>query len=80
MTWIVRGGVGNAKGEAARGLRRVRGWEEEQARIREMVCALPADGGERLMRLERRVRRPPPSAGGIISISEHWTTNLYRRR
>ena len=53
-------------------LRRLRGWEEEKRLIREVVATLPADGGERLLRLERRVRQVPPLRRLVVDLLQRW--------
>jgi transposase-like protein len=61
----------------ARRLRRIEGWEEETALIRELVRELPVDGGERLLRLERRVRASPPLRRLVIDLIGRWPALVY---
>ena len=63
----------------AQRLRRIRGWEEEQALIRETVRTLPTDGGERLLRLERRVRRSPPLRLLAVDLIGRWPALVYHQ-
>ncbi len=55
-----------------RRLRQVAGWEEEKARIRELVRALPVDGGRQLMALEPKVRRAPPLRRVVVDLIQRW--------
>jgi transposase-like protein len=63
----------------AQRLQRIRGWEEEKTLIREIVRALPADGGERLMRLERRARRAPPLRRLVVDLLGRWPALVYHQ-
>jgi len=60
-------------------LRTVRGGEEEKARIRQLVRDLPADGGERLLRLERRVRASPALRRLVIDLIARWPALVYHQ-
>jgi transposase-like protein len=60
-------------------LRTVRGWEEEKAQVRQLVRDLPADGGERLLRLERRVRRAPPLRRLVVDLIQRWPALVYHQ-
>jgi transposase-like protein len=61
----------------ARRLRRIEGSEEEKALIREIVRELPTDGGERLLRLERRVRASPALRRLVIDLIGRWPALVY---
>lgn len=63
----------------AQRLRRVAGWEEEKALIRKIVRALPADGGDQLLRLERRVRRAPPLRRLVVDLSARWPALVFHQ-
>ncbi len=63
----------------AQRLRRIRGWEEEQGLVRELVRTLPADGGEQLLRLERRVRRSPPLRRLVVDLLGRWPALVYHQ-
>ncbi len=60
-------------------LRRISGWEEEKALIRELVRVLPADGGERLLRLERRVRRSLPLRRLVVDLIGRWPALVFHQ-
>ena len=53
-------------------LRTIHGWEEEQALVRQLVRELAADGGERLLRLEPRVRGSPPLRRLVVDLLGRW--------
>ncbi len=63
----------------ARRLRGIEGWEEEKARIREIVRELPSDGGERLLRLERRVRASPELRRLAVDLIGRWPAMVYHQ-
>jgi transposase-like protein len=63
----------------ARRLRSIEGWEEEKALIREVVRALPADGGDRLLALERRVVRSPPLRRLVVELLGRWPALVYHQ-
>jgi len=63
----------------AQRLQRIRGWEEEKTLIREIVRALPADGGERLMRLERLVRRSLPLRRLVVDLLGRWPALVFHQ-
>ncbi len=63
----------------AQRLRLTRGCEEEKALIREIVWDLPHDGGERLLRLERRVRRSPQPHRPVIDLIGRWPALVYHQ-
>ena len=44
---------------AARRLRKVRGWQSWKSRLRMLLDELPDNGGKRLMDMEREVREEP---------------------
>ena len=60
-------------------LRSIRGWEEEKALIREVVRTLPRDGGDQLLRLERRVRRAPPLRRLVVDLLGRWPALVYHQ-
>ncbi len=65
----------------ARRLRRIRGWEEEKAIVKEVVQELPPDGGERLLGLERRVRHSPELRRLVVALVQRWPSLIcYQRR
>ncbi|MFQ5488923.1 MAG: transposase, partial [Gammaproteobacteria bacterium] len=57
----------------------IRGWEEEKARVRQLVGELPADGGERLLRLEPRVRASPPLRRLVVDLLGRWPALVYHQ-
>jgi hypothetical protein len=63
----------------ARRLRSIEGWEKEKALIREVVRALPADGGDRLLALERRVLRSPPLRRLVVELLGRWPALVYHQ-
>lgn len=63
----------------ARRLRGIRGWEEEKALIREIVRDLPAEGGERLVRVEPRVRASPELRRLVIDLIGRWPALVYHQ-
>lgn len=60
-------------------LRSIRGWEEEQALLRQLLRDLPADGGDRLLRLERRVRASPPLRRLVVELIGRWPALVYHQ-
>jgi transposase-like protein len=61
-------------------LRSIRGWEKEKALVRHLVRELPADGGGRLLRLERRVRASPPLRRLVIDLIGRWPALVYHQQ
>lgn len=64
----------------AQRLRRVAGWEEEKALIRQLARELPVDGGDRLLRLERRVRASPELRRLVIDLIGRWPALVYHQQ
>ena len=62
---------------AANRLRRIQGWEREKALVREVVRDLPADGGDRLLRLEPRVRGSPELRRLVVDLLGRWPSLVY---
>lgn len=60
-------------------LRASRGWGEEKALIRQLVRDLPADGGDHLLRLERRVRASPPLRRLVVDLIQRWPALVYHQ-
>jgi len=60
-------------------LRSIRGREEEQALVRQLMRELPADGGDRLLRLERRVRASPALRRLVIDLIARWPALVYHQ-
>lgn len=60
-------------------LRSIRGWEQEQAVVREVLRELPADGGDRLLRLEPRVRASPELRRLVIDLIGRWPALVYHQ-
>jgi len=60
-------------------LRSIRGCAEEKALVRQLVRDLPADGGDRLLRLERRVRASPPLHRLVIDLITRWPALVYHQ-
>lgn len=60
-------------------LRAIRGREEEKALVRQLVRDLPADGGDRLLSLERRVRPSPPLRRLVIDLIQRWPALVYHQ-
>jgi len=54
--------------------------EEEKALVRQLVRELPADGGERLLRLEPRVRGSPPLRRLVVDLLGRWTALVYHQQ
>lgn len=54
-------------------LRSIRGWEEEKVLIRQLLRELPDGGGDRLLRLERRVRASPELRRLVVDLVGRWT-------
>lgn len=63
----------------AQRLRQIDGWEEEQALVRETLRSLPADGGDRLLALERRVRRSPPLRRLVVDLLGRWPALVFHQ-
>jgi len=61
-------------------LRAIRGWEEEKALIRQLARELPVDGGDRLLRLERRVRAAPELRRLVIDLIGRWPALVYHQQ
>jgi transposase-like protein len=61
-------------------LRCIPEWEGEKALIRQVIRDLPPDGGERLLRLERRVRRSPPLRRLVVDLVERWPSLVCHQR
>lgn len=61
-------------------LRAIRGWEEERALVRQLVRELPADGGDRLLLLERRVRASPDLRRLVIDLIGRWPALVYHQQ
>jgi transposase-like protein len=60
-------------------LRSIADWESEKALIREVVRELPADGGERLLRLERRARASPELRRLVVDLIGRWPALVYHQ-
>lgn len=60
-------------------LKGIEGWEGEKALIREIVGSLPADGGQRLLWLERRVQRAPPLRRLVVDLLGRWPALVYHQ-
>jgi transposase-like protein len=60
-------------------LRAIRGWEEERALVQQLVRELPTDGGDRLLRLERRVRASPDLRRLVIDLIGRWPALVYHQ-
>jgi transposase-like protein len=61
-------------------LKKVEGWEEEKARIQQLVRELPRDGGAELLRLERRVSRSPPLRRLVVDLLQRWPALICHQR
>jgi len=61
-------------------LKKVEGWEEEKALIQQLVRELPQDGGAKLLRLERRVRRSPPLRRLVVDLLQRWPALICHQR
>jgi transposase-like protein len=60
-------------------LRTIPGWDEEKALVRQLVRELPTDGGDRLLRVERRARASPPLRRLIVDLIQRWPALVYHR-
>ena len=60
-------------------LRQIQGWEAEKALIREIVDTLPADGGDRLLWLERQVRPSPLLRRLVVDLLSRWPALVYHQ-
>ena len=60
-------------------LRSIQGHEDERALVRQLVRDLPADGGDRLLRLERRVRASPALRRLVIDLVGRWPALVYHQ-
>jgi len=60
-------------------LRAIRGWEEEKALVRHVVRELPADGGDCLLRLERRARASPELRRLVVDLIGRWPALVYHQ-
>ena len=63
----------------AQRLRRIRGREQEKALVRQLVRELPAEGGDRLLRLEPRVRASPELRRLVIDLIGRWPALVYHQ-
>ena len=61
-------------------LRRIPEWETEKALIEQVVRELPPDGGEQLLRLERRVWRSPPLRRLVVDLLQRWRSLVCHQR
>ncbi|MGQ9571564.1 MAG: IS66 family transposase, partial [Dehalococcoidia bacterium] len=61
-------------------LKKVEGWEEEKARIQQLVRELPQGAGAELLRLERRVRRSPPLRRLVVDLLQRWPALICHQR
>lgn len=61
-------------------LKKISGWEEEKALVQQVVRELPQDGGERLLRLERRVGPSPPLRRLVVDLLGRWPALVCHRR
>ena len=61
-------------------LKKVEGWEEDKARIQQLVRELPQDGGAELLRLERRLGRSPPLRRLVVDLLQRWPSLVCHRR
>jgi len=60
-------------------LRSIQGGEEEKALVRQLVRELPPDGGDRLLRVERRVRASPALRRLVIDVIARWPALVYHQ-
>ena len=60
-------------------LRRIHGWEAEKALLRQLLRDLPADGGDRLLRLEYQVRASPPLRRLVVDLIGRWPALVYHQ-
>jgi len=60
-------------------LRSIHGCQDEKALIGQLVRDLPADGGERLLRLERRVRASPELRRLAVDLIGRWPALVYHQ-
>lgn len=63
----------------AQRLRQVDGWDEEKELVRETLRTLPGDGGERLLALERGVRRCPPLRRLVVDLLGRWPALVFHQ-
>jgi len=61
-------------------LTKVEGWEEDKARIQQLVRQLPQGGGAELLRLERRVGRSPPLRRLVVDLLQRWPSLVCHQR
>ena len=61
-------------------LKKVEGWEEEKARLQQLVRELPQIGGVELLKLERRVVRSPPLRRLVVDLLQRWPALVCHQR
>jgi transposase-like protein len=71
--------LAHVRKSVGRRLRGIAGWEREKAIVREVVKELPEEGGEHLLRLERRVWRSPPLRRLVVDLAERWPSLVCHR-
>ena len=71
--------VAHVRKWVANRLRTIPGWDGEKALVRQLARELPADGGDRLLRLERRVRASPDLRRLVIDLIGRWPALVYHR-
>ena len=68
------------KKNAARRLRKVKGWQEWKSRLRSLLDELPDHGGKRLMDMEREVREETALWRLAVDLWVKWRTLLCHKR
>ena len=69
-----------ARKNAARRMRKVKGWGEWKSRLRMPPDELPDDGGKRLMGMDREVREEPELRRLAVDLWAKWRSLLYHKR
>ena len=72
--------VVHVRKNAARRLRKVKGWREWKSRLRNLLDELPDDGGKRFMDMEREVREEPELRRLAVDLLLKWRSLLCYRR
>ena len=72
--------VTHARKNAARRLRKVRGWQEWKSRLRNLLDELPDDGGKQLMDMEREAREDIDLRRLAVDLWIKWRSLLCHKR
>ena len=72
--------VTHVRKNVTRRLRKVKGWQGWKSRLRMLLDELPADGGKRLMDMEREARDEPALRRLAVDLCTKWRSLLCHKR